>query len=132
MTCGKGNFYYEAQTVSVDTNGKYHFSSKSDIDTYGYIYINSFDPSNPRRNLLDENNDSGEKKQFKLKIHLQSRAKYILVTTTNSPGVIGSFLIIASGPKSVNFTSTTIPWTTSNIKTTKRTSKNLNYSTVFM
>ncbi|CAF4149729.1 unnamed protein product, partial [Adineta steineri] len=72
VACVQGNFYYEAAIVSVTTSGNYQFSSNSHIDTYGYIYINSFDPSNPYRNLLTENNDSGAKKQFKLKVHLQS------------------------------------------------------------
>jgi len=135
-TCAKGDFYYVAITVSVATPGTYLFSSKSDIDTYGYIYMNSFDPSKPHQNLLQENNDSGEKKQFKLKVHLKSGPKYILVTTTSSPNVTGSFSIIASGPTSVSFPRTTIPSTTKKTKTTtpkttRRTSKYSNYLTVF-
>jgi hypothetical protein len=141
-TCEKGNFYYVAITVCVATPGTYLFSSKSDIDTYGYIYTNSFNPSKPRRNLLQENNDSGEKKQFKLKVNLKSVSKYILVTTTSSPNVTGSFSIIASGPTSVSFPQTTILSTTkktktttpkrTKTKTTRRTSEYSNYLTVFV
>ena len=115
--CGRGNFYYEAISVSVVKSGKYHFSSKSHIDTYGYLYKHSFDPLNPRQNLLVESNDSGKKRQFKFKIHLASHTSYVLVVTTSLPNVTGSFSIIVSGSKSVKF---------------PRTSKSSNCSSVFV
>ncbi|CAF3747059.1 unnamed protein product [Rotaria magnacalcarata] len=58
ITCTNGQFYYNILTVSVTKAGKYKFTSESNIDTYGYIYNSSFNPANPRLNLLAEDNDS--------------------------------------------------------------------------
>ncbi|CAF3374321.1 unnamed protein product [Rotaria sp. Silwood1] len=135
ITCTEGRFYYFSLTVSVVKSGKYHFTSKSHIDTYGYIYNNSFNSSNPGLNLITENNDSGEKKQFKLKAHLQAWETYVLVITTYTPNVRGAFSIVASGPTSVNFSSTTSRWATTKTtktKTTRSTSENSNYSTALV
>ncbi|CAF2077550.1 unnamed protein product [Rotaria magnacalcarata] len=119
ITCTNGQFYYNILTVSVTKAGKYKFTSESNIDTYGYIYNSSFNPANPRLNLLAEDNDSGKKKQFRLKINLQPWKTYVLVTTTFLPSVRGSFSIDVSDPKFVNFHSTTTHQTPT--KTTKRT-----------
>jgi hypothetical protein len=108
--------------VPVVTSGTYHITSKSHVDTYGYIYNNSFNGLDPRKNLLAENNDGCGKKQFKLKVDLQSGRTYVLVTTTNLPGVTGDFSIVVSGPTSVRFSPTT----------TTETSKGSNYSTVLV
>ena len=105
--------------MSVTKAGKYKFTSESNIDTYGYIYNSSFNPANPRMNLLAEDNDNGKKKQFQLKVNLQPWETYVLVTTTFLPSVRGSFSIAVSDPKLVNFFSTTTYRTPT--KTTKRT-----------
>lgn len=106
VICGQSKFYYETSSVSVAKSGKYHFSSKSHIDTYGYLYKHNFDPLNPRQNLLVENNDRGKKRQLKFKVHLESQTTYVLVMTTSLPNVTGLFSIIVFGSKSVKFPQT--------------------------
>ncbi|CAF3558737.1 unnamed protein product [Rotaria socialis] len=120
-TCIRWQFYYDVLTVTVTKAGKYKFTSESNIDTYGYIYNSSFNPANPHLNLLAEDNDSGKKRQFQLKINLQPWETYVLVITTFIPNVRGSFSIDVSDPKFVNFHSTTTHRTPT--KTTKRTTK---------
>jgi hypothetical protein len=82
----------------VIATGFYHISSQSIIDTYGYIYQDSFDPFNPSVNLILENDQSCPDEQFKLTVNLQVDIKYILVVTTALPDVTGEFSILVSGP----------------------------------
>jgi len=97
----EGNYYYEAVQVNVLQNGKYTLASDSTMNTYGYIYNDTFDPLNPSKNLIHEDDSSECNGQFKLVIDLQKQMKYILVVTTNNPNVIGSFSILALGPNNV-------------------------------
>jgi hypothetical protein len=87
--------------------GNYSFTCYSPVDTYGYLYANSFDPSNVNVNLLVQDNDSGVNFQFYITILLQSGGTYILVVTTYAPGVTTTFSIITAGPASINIPSTT-------------------------
>ncbi len=81
-TCGISSCYYQTIQISVIATGFYHISSQSIIDTYGYIYQDSFDPFNPSVNLILENDQSCPDEQFKLTVNLQVDIKYILVVTT--------------------------------------------------
>lgn len=96
------------------SSGTYTIVSSSNVDTYGYIYSNSFDPSNVGLNLITQDDDSGGNVQFRLSVFLQAGTTYILVATTYSPGVTAPFTIIASGPNRIglNRTSTTTTTTT--------------------
>ncbi len=85
-------YYYDAIQVDVSRAGIYLIESHSLIDIYGYIYEDSFNPSNPNWNLLSYDDDSGENRQFKLTIFLRNST--------------GTFTVNASGPKSVIFTGT--------------------------
>lgn len=96
-------YYYAAIEVRVTTAGDYSITSTSNVDTYGLIYSNNFDPTNPEQNLLAQNDDGDGSGQFKLTVSLQSWNRYILVTTTFKPNVTGRFGIQASGPGSVTF-----------------------------
>ncbi|CAF4245336.1 unnamed protein product, partial [Adineta steineri] len=96
--CGKSNYYYETIQIDVVTNGIYMIASKSIVDTYGYIYKNSFDPFNPSVNLILEDDDSCDGEQFRLTVNLLVNVKYILVVTTFYSDVTESFSIIVSGP----------------------------------
>ena len=111
-SCASSDHYYEAVVVSVEKVGSYSFRSESDFDAYGSIYTNSFDPSYPSHNLLDEDNDSGETGQFNLIVVLQPQSTYILVVTSYAPYATGTFQIIASGSTSVNFLRAINPTTT--------------------
>jgi hypothetical protein len=105
--CYSSNPYYEAILVTVDTAGSYHFKSKSDFDVCGSIYTDYFDPSSTSINLLAHDDDSGGDMQFDLTVILQSQSTYVLVVTTYSAYVMGSFQIIPFGPGSVRLTRAT-------------------------
>jgi hypothetical protein len=105
---GSGIFYYEVIEIIVTVTGNYSFTCYSPVDTYGYLYANSFDPSNVNVNLLVQDNDSGGDFQFYITILLQSGGTYILVVTTYAPGVTTTFSIITAGPASINLPNTTV------------------------
>ena len=96
-------YYYAAIEVRVATAGYYSITSTSNVDTYGSIYSDSFDPTYPDRNLLAQNDDGGDNRQFKLPVFLQPWNRYVLVATTYSPNVTETFGIRASGPGPVTF-----------------------------
>jgi hypothetical protein len=75
------------------------------MDTYGYLYNNSFDPSRPSQNLIISNDDGGTNQQFQLHTTLQSQHTYILVVTTTNEDTRGSFQITAVGPSWIFFCS---------------------------
>ena len=72
------------------------------MDTYGYLYESSFDPSQPLRNLIAFDADSAGDRQFRIDHYLGSERKYILVVTTRDPGVTGRFSINVVGPALIN------------------------------
>jgi hypothetical protein len=129
--CYSFDHYYESIVISVDKAGSYNFRSVSDFDTYGSIYTNSFNPSNPSVNFLAYSDDGGGNMQFNLTVVLQPQSTYILVVTTYSPRIMGSFEIIASGPMSVGFIRAINPPTTLRTTiTTEIKSKHLMYSEI--
>jgi hypothetical protein len=96
------NYYFEAIEIFVSTAGTYILSSNSSLDTYGYIYNNTFNTSNPAANLFSQDDDSAGNRQFKMAVYLRPDfMTYVLVATTHSAGMTGSFSIIASGPTKV-------------------------------
>ena len=99
--CNLQSFYYEAFQVKVPENRYYKIWSSADIDTYGYIYENNFDPLNPNENLLIKNDDGGSKDQFKFEMPLYDDTTYILVVTTYSPRSYGDITIHMMGLKNV-------------------------------
>jgi hypothetical protein len=102
---GSNYYYYQAIQVTVHTGGTYSFTSSSSIDTYGCFYDDSFDPSNPSRNLITCNDDSAGSRQFQIKVTLQSGRSYVLVVTTFYSADTGSFSIRGAGPASVGLPS---------------------------
>lgn len=90
----------------MDTTDSYvtqSYSNQGFMDTYGYIYQNEFYPSNPTINLIQQDDDNAGNAQFRLTVSLRADITYVLVFTTFSPGVTGSFSIAVSGPDSVMF-----------------------------
>ncbi|CAF4316544.1 unnamed protein product, partial [Rotaria sordida] len=73
------------------------------IDTFGYMYNNSFVPPDPSQNLLASNNDSAGNRQFRLYIWLDNASTYFLVVTTFNRNVTGPFSINVTGLASVTF-----------------------------
>jgi hypothetical protein len=99
--CGELSYYFEAIRMSVVTNGVYTLSSHSTIDTYGYIYQDSFNLFNLSENLLSNDDNSCNNNQFKLINQLQIHTTYVLVLTTYYTDEIGNFSIIVTGPNEV-------------------------------
>jgi len=103
--CDESNYYYyyEAIQVNVVETGYYQFGSNSNMDTYGYIYKNNFDPFNPSVNLLAEDDQSCKNNQFKLIIHMEVKTTYVLIVTTFYPSVTGVYSVFVSGANNVSF-----------------------------
>jgi hypothetical protein len=96
--CNWENFYYETFEVKVPEIRSYTIQSSSNIDTYGYIYENRFNPFNTTENLLaSDDNGGGTGGQFKFEIPLYVGTTYILVVTTVSPKQIGEIKISLLG-----------------------------------
>ncbi|CAF1387780.1 unnamed protein product [Adineta ricciae] len=93
--------YYEALQISVSISGDYWFASVSDIDTYGYLFYNSFNPLMLCKNYIQEDDDSMGERQFKIQSILEASQTYILVVTTYFTNVTGKFGIISQGPGNV-------------------------------
>ena len=109
-----GNFYYQAFRVTVPASGSFRFASLSNVDSFGYLYSPTFDPSSPAVNLLAFDDDSGSNGQFRFTLSLQSNTNYILVVTTYGSNVIGDINVLVSGltgatvtPVSTNSSTTT-------------------------
>ncbi|UJR18100.1 hypothetical protein I4U23_005000 [Adineta vaga] len=96
-------FFYEAIEINVATTGMYTISSDSTMDTQGFIYNNSFNPSLPDQNLMSFDDDAGVNKQFILTVVLQATTKYILFVTSYAGNTLGEFSIIGLGPATINF-----------------------------
>ena len=81
--------------------GTYTFTSRSPINTFGYIYDDTFDCNDPTLNLISQDDDSDGNGQFRITALLHPDRRYILVATTVSPEATGEFSIISSGPIAV-------------------------------
>ncbi|CAF4146022.1 unnamed protein product [Adineta steineri] len=108
-SCSESSSYYEAIQVNVFRSGLYTFLSKSNMDTYGAIYENYFNPSNPLENQLLYNDDSVFGRQFKFTIALETGTTYILIVTTKDPYAAGAFSIFVSGPDNVDLKNISSP-----------------------
>ncbi len=100
--CRTAGYYYETIRMNVIENGNYSLVSISNIYTYGYIYNGNFNPFNPLKNLVAQNDEGCRNGQFKIIVHLQANTSYILVVTTFDPNIIGPFSILVSGPNNVS------------------------------
>jgi hypothetical protein len=99
--CNVPQGYYEALEISVAKQGQHVLWSESNIDTYGYIYKNDFNPLKPFRNLLLEHDGGCNGRQFKLVINLEINIRYVLIVTTDRPNITGNFSIYISGQSNV-------------------------------
>lgn len=84
------------------------------MDTYGCFYYDPFNPSFPLNNLIISDDDSGGHWQFRVNATLSYGITYVLVVTTYSTSITGSFGITALGPSWVSLTPFTppTPWPT--------------------
>ena len=96
------NYHYEAIQIVVDRAGIYDIMSLSDMNTVGFLYESTFDPSNPYWHLY-KNYDERENNQFKLTAYIEVNVPYTLVVSTFEPRTTGSFLVVATGPGNVQY-----------------------------
>ncbi len=94
--------YYETLQFNINRTASYILWSESNMNTYGYIYKNDFNPLKPSENLLLEHDGSCNQEQFKLIINLEINTRYILVVTTYRPKTMGRFSVFVSGPDNVS------------------------------
>ncbi|CAF5064416.1 unnamed protein product, partial [Rotaria magnacalcarata] len=121
-TGNTNSYYYQAIDIIVNITGNYTVKSNSTIDTFGYLYIYSFNKTKLSINQVTKNDDKSGSLQFTLISALQSGVRYIVIVTTYSPDVRGPFSITVSGPATVGFhvnTAATKP--SSSVTTTTRT-----------
>ena len=111
------HYRYQALRVVVEKTGRYIFTSNSAMDTYGYFYENSVDPSNPTDNLRAHNDDDDGNQQFRIAVELYFGRTYFLLVTTFRADVVGAFRIRVSNPTSINLIGFT-PSTSRPIRTT--------------
>ncbi|CAF1280063.1 unnamed protein product [Adineta steineri] len=100
--CQVPQCHYETLQIHVNITGLYVLWSENNIDAYGYIYQNDFNPLKPSENLLLSHDGECNDRQFKLIIDLEINTRYILVVTTHDPKTIGNFSIFISGPNNVS------------------------------
>ena len=124
-----GTFYYNVAYFTVSTNGSYtaqnHLITSHDsydygtstngfteADTYLFVYENTFDLSDVKKNLLAEDDDSyngGNGYQFELTQTLDSSITYWAVITSYDPEELISGEVNVLGPAGSSINITTIP-----------------------
>ncbi|CAF4112292.1 unnamed protein product, partial [Adineta steineri] len=100
--CWMPSSYYEAIQVNVITSGLYTFFSKSNMSTYGSIYEDYFNPSNPYENQLGFSAGTCKSNQFGFTTALENSITYILIVTTVSSNITDAFSVFVSGPDTVD------------------------------
>ncbi len=119
-----GQFYYEVINITVPASGPYIFQCKTNIDTFAYIYNQTFNPLNPAANLLKAFDDeNSERWEFSFALNFLFADSILLVVTTYSPNKTGPLFIVGSGYNKVIFNRivSTVQPTTSTSTTSKTT-----------
>ena len=81
-------------------------------DTYIYLYKNTFDVSDPNKNLIAQNDDSfggGNGLQFELSYNLETNTTYWAVITTFEPEEEIEGVVSVIGPQGASINMVTIP-----------------------
>ena len=123
-----GTFYYNVAFFTVSTNGSYtaqnylitsHDSydygtstNYTEADTYIYLYKNTFDVSDPNKNLIAQDDDGysgGNGYQFELTQNLESETTYWAVISTYDSEEEMSGDVNVFGPTGSSINITTIP-----------------------
>ena len=102
------NYHYEAIQVIVFTTDTYTFNSVGSFDTFGYLYNDPFDSSNPSQNLIVQDDQSDGNNQFQMTATLQAGVPYVLVVSMYGPYGVGSYSVTTSGPDNVFYSSITL------------------------
>ncbi|CAF3084569.1 unnamed protein product [Rotaria sp. Silwood2] len=83
--------------------GNDNFKCNSSMDTYGYLYNNTFNPVYPAENVSAKDDDNGGYGQFMFSIFLQTMKQYVLVVTTFYQHIAEPFSITVTGLTSLYF-----------------------------
>ena len=127
-------FYYNLAYFTVDTEGSWRAANTSILsndsfdysnyqtqftnnpwfaaDTYIYLYENTFDVSDPNKNLIAQNDDGysgGNGVQFDLTYNLQTNTTYWAVITTYDPEEEIEGVVSVYGPQGASINIVTIP-----------------------
>ena len=127
-------FYYNLAYFTVDTEGSWRAANTSILshdsfdysnyqtqftnnpwfaaDTYIYVYENTFDVSDPNKNLIAQNDDGysgGNSVQFDLTYNLQTNTTYWAVITTYDPEEEIEGVVSVYGPQGASINIVTIP-----------------------
>jgi hypothetical protein len=116
------DYYYEAIQIMVNRAGIYDIMSVSDMDTLGFLYDDTFNPSNSSWNLYKSGDDEGGNRQFKLTVYLDAGVPYTLVVSTYESSITGPFSVVATGPGNVQYTPMDSTVTITTTSTTTRPS----------
>ncbi|UJR12759.1 hypothetical protein I4U23_016933 [Adineta vaga] len=103
-TCWPSLYYFEAYEMIVNITDYYTIKTDGTLDTYGYLYNNTFNPFIRSLNLIQEDDNNGTNNQFMLNMIFQSSIKYIIVVTTFTADTVAPYMLIITGPTSVQLT----------------------------
>jgi len=102
------SYYLHAQVFSVTESGVYTIlNTRNNFgraqDSVLLLYRDWFNPNQPLQNLIGVNDDPNNTDSLaRLDCSLTAGVRYILVTTTYEPGVLGRFSNQISGPGTIN------------------------------
>jgi hypothetical protein len=104
--CRSGNcvvpdHFYELVDMTVAIDGYFQITSDSVMDTVGYLYSGSVDPSDLEMNMISFDEDGGRNHQFMIVIYLEAMKKYTLLFTTKYAYGFGAYSIIVTGLSAV-------------------------------
>ncbi len=88
--------------MNVNATGYYNLGVHSSVNTSGYIYENNFSPFDPSWNLVSNGYGTCIYPGFRPISYLRVNTTYVLVATTYSPNVTGSFSILVYGLNKVS------------------------------
>lgn len=99
-TCANPNYYYQAISFNVTEAGYHIIVTSSRLDSFGLFYNSTFTPTNPKQNLVVEDDDGAGDAQFAIILDLRPGIRYTIVVTSFDPGVVGAFILTfyCSGP----------------------------------
>ena len=98
------SYFYEAWRFTVHATGTYRFTTESAMDTFGGLYYDRVDFSDPDADLIIADDDSGDNNQFEIVVTLQYRQTYIIVVTTSFAETTGNYTLRVSGPARLSIT----------------------------
>lgn len=112
---------WKAQNILITSNDSFDYTNyQAQIennpwfaaDTYVYLYKDTFDASDPSKNLIAENDDGfgrGNGVQFELSYNLETNTTYWAVITTYEPEEEISGMVSVIGPQGAGINLVTIP-----------------------